>query len=92
MDIVDIVDRMLECYSLQVSLQITKTLLQELEQKKLINFLEDLQIESKFIVECSHLQAHNTVFPQQNMWKDVLNMYYLTLIWVVGAYLRPTCS
>lgn len=47
MDIVDIVDRMLECYSLQVSLQITKTLLQELEQKKLINFLEDLQIENE---------------------------------------------
>lgn len=47
MDIVDIVDRMLECYSLRVSLQITKTVLQELEQKRLVDFLADLEIQNE---------------------------------------------
>lgn len=47
MDIVDIVDRMLECYSLQVSLQITKTVLLQLEQKRLVDFLEDLEIQNE---------------------------------------------
>ncbi|XP_020789223.2 protein NLRC3 [Boleophthalmus pectinirostris] len=47
MDIVDIVDRMLECYSLRVSLQITKTLLRELELKRLVDFLENLELQNE---------------------------------------------
>ncbi|XP_072301766.1 NACHT, LRR and PYD domains-containing protein 3 [Eucyclogobius newberryi] len=46
MDIVDIVDRMLERYSLRVCLQMTKTLLRELELKRLVDFLEDLEIQN----------------------------------------------
>ncbi|KAK2881843.1 hypothetical protein Q8A73_022353 [Channa argus] len=34
MDMVNLVDRLLECYNLEVSLQITKTLLEEMEQNK----------------------------------------------------------
>lgn len=51
MDIVDIVDRMLECYSLRVCLQITKTVLQQLEQKRLVDFLEDLEMENEVYYE-----------------------------------------
>lgn len=47
MDIVDIVDRMLECYSLRVSLQITKAVLQQLEQKRLVGHLEDLETQNE---------------------------------------------
>lgn len=47
MDIVDIVDRMLECYSLQVSLQITKTVLLQLEQQRLVDYLDDLEIQNQ---------------------------------------------
>lgn len=47
MDIVDIVDRMLECYSLQVCLQITKTVLLQLEQKWLVGFLENIEIQNE---------------------------------------------
>uniref|UniRef100_A0A3B3ZF45 NACHT domain-containing protein n=1 Tax=Periophthalmus magnuspinnatus TaxID=409849 RepID=A0A3B3ZF45_9GOBI len=53
LDIVDIVDRMLECYSLRVSLQITKTLLQELELKRLVDFLENLKIQNEVRYELS---------------------------------------
>lgn len=47
MDIVDIVDRMLECYSLQVCLQVTKKVLQELEISRLPEFLDDLIIQNE---------------------------------------------
>lgn len=47
MDIVDIVDRMLECYSVRVSLQITKAVLLQLEQKRLIDHLENLEKETE---------------------------------------------
>ncbi|KAK7925568.1 hypothetical protein WMY93_007878 [Mugilogobius chulae] len=53
MDIVDIVDRMLECYSLRVSLQITKTLLQALEAKRLVDFLEDMERQNEVRFELS---------------------------------------
>lgn len=47
MDIVEIVDRLLQCYSLRVSLQITKAVLLQLEQKRLVGFLEDLEMENE---------------------------------------------
>lgn len=47
MDIVDIVDKMLECYSPRVSLQITKAVLLKLEQQNLVDYLEDLEIENE---------------------------------------------
>ncbi|XP_034539854.1 protein NLRC3 [Notolabrus celidotus] len=47
MDMVDLVDRMLECYSLEVSLQITKFLLEEMELKKLINHLQTLCLRNE---------------------------------------------
>ncbi|XP_074467755.1 NACHT, LRR and PYD domains-containing protein 6 [Sebastes fasciatus] len=47
MDMVDLVDRLLECYSLEVSLQITKTLLEEIEQKKMIDYLQTLCIRNE---------------------------------------------
>ncbi|XP_070773509.1 NACHT, LRR and PYD domains-containing protein 3 [Enoplosus armatus] len=47
MDMVDLVDRLLECYNLEVSLQITKTLLKEIGQKKLVDFLQTLCIRNE---------------------------------------------
>lgn len=47
MDIVDLVDRLLECYSLEVSLQITKTLLEELGQKRMVDYLHTLCIRNE---------------------------------------------
>lgn len=47
MDMVDLVDRLLECYDLEVSMQITKTLLEAIGQKKLVKFLETLCLRSK---------------------------------------------
>ncbi|XP_073336168.1 NLR family CARD domain-containing protein 3 [Pagrus major] len=47
MDMVDLVDRLLECFDLEVSLQITKTLLEAISQKKLVRFLETLCIRNE---------------------------------------------
>nr|XP_020491166.1 NLR family CARD domain-containing protein 3-like [Labrus bergylta] len=47
MDLLDLVDRLLECYSLEVSMQITKTLLQEIGFKKLVNYLQTLCIRNE---------------------------------------------
>ncbi|XP_074528958.1 NLR family CARD domain-containing protein 3 [Halichoeres trimaculatus] len=47
MDIVALVDRLLECYSLEVSLQITTTLLEKLERKKLVDYLQTLRIRNE---------------------------------------------
>lgn len=47
MDMVDLVDRLLECYGLEVSLQITKTLLEEIGQKKMVDYLQTLCIRNE---------------------------------------------
>lgn len=47
MDMVDLVDRLLECYDLEVSLQITRTLLEEMELKNIIDFLQTLCIRNE---------------------------------------------
>ncbi|XP_030293584.1 NLR family CARD domain-containing protein 3 [Sparus aurata] len=47
MDMVDLVDRLLECYDLEVSMQITKTLLEAIGQKKLVKFLETLCLRNE---------------------------------------------
>uniref|UniRef100_A0AAV2JE89 Uncharacterized protein n=1 Tax=Knipowitschia caucasica TaxID=637954 RepID=A0AAV2JE89_KNICA len=46
MDIVNVVDRLLECYGLQ-SLQITKTRLRDLELRRLVDFLDDLELQNE---------------------------------------------
>ncbi|XP_076606631.1 NLR family CARD domain-containing protein 3 [Chaetodon auriga] len=55
MDMVDLVDRLLECYSLDVSLQITKSLLEEIEQKKLVEYLQTLCIRNEVRHELSEI-------------------------------------
>ncbi|XP_018547591.1 NLR family CARD domain-containing protein 3 isoform X1 [Lates calcarifer] len=47
MDMVDLVDRLLECFSLEVSMQITKTLLEEMGQKKMVDYLQTLCIRNE---------------------------------------------
>ncbi|CAJ1064158.1 protein NLRC3 [Xyrichtys novacula] len=47
MDIVDLVDRLLECYSLEVSLQITRSILEEMERKKLVDYLKTLCLRNE---------------------------------------------
>lgn len=47
LDLVDLVDRLLECFNQELSLQITKKLLEKMKLKKLVNHLEMLCIRSK---------------------------------------------
>ncbi|KAM6911116.1 NACHT, LRR and PYD domains-containing protein 3 [Lycodopsis pacificus] len=47
LDMVDLVDRLLECFNLEFSLQITKTLLQDIGQTKIIDYLETLCIKNE---------------------------------------------
>ncbi|XP_068187584.1 protein NLRC3 [Antennarius striatus] len=49
MDVVDIVDQLLESYSLGESLQITKTLLEEIGQKRLFNYLQTLCVRNEVL-------------------------------------------
>ncbi|KAK5859150.1 hypothetical protein PBY51_003237 [Eleginops maclovinus] len=52
-DLVDLVDRLLECYNLEVSLQITKTLLEALMQRRLVKLLQSLCIRNEVRYELS---------------------------------------
>uniref|UniRef100_G3QAM8 FISNA domain-containing protein n=1 Tax=Gasterosteus aculeatus TaxID=69293 RepID=G3QAM8_GASAC len=47
MDMVDLVDRLLECFSLDVSLHITKILLEEIGKNTMIDYLQTLCIRTK---------------------------------------------
>uniref|UniRef100_UPI0037E782C1 protein NLRC3 n=1 Tax=Semicossyphus pulcher TaxID=241346 RepID=UPI0037E782C1 len=47
MDLLDLVDRLLERYNLEVSLQITKTLLEEMGLKKMVDYLQTLCIRNE---------------------------------------------
>lgn len=46
-DLVDLVDRLLQCYSLENSFQITKTVLAEMGKKKLVEYVDTLCLRSK---------------------------------------------
>lgn len=46
MDMVDLVDRLLECYDREVSLQVTKALLEEMDKHRLVEYLQDLRTRS----------------------------------------------
>ncbi|KAM9846992.1 NLR family CARD domain-containing protein 3 [Aulostomus maculatus] len=46
-DIVDMVDKMLTCYSLEVSLQITRTVLEEIGGKKAVDYLGTLCLQNE---------------------------------------------
>ncbi|KAA8587092.1 hypothetical protein FQN60_000928, partial [Etheostoma spectabile] len=47
MDMVDLVDRLLECHDLELSLQITETLLGEIGQKDMIDYLRTLCLRNE---------------------------------------------
>ncbi|KAI4813672.1 hypothetical protein KUCAC02_002905 [Chaenocephalus aceratus] len=47
LDLVDLVDRLLECYNLEVSLQITKTLLESLKERRLVKLLQSLCLRNE---------------------------------------------
>lgn len=47
MDILDLVDRMLECFDLELSLRITETVLAEIGQKRVVAYLQTLRVLSK---------------------------------------------
>lgn len=53
MDMVDLVDRLLECYNLEVSLQITKKLLEEMGHNKMVDYIQTLCLRSKYTPACS---------------------------------------
>ncbi|KAF7656032.1 hypothetical protein LDENG_00047140 [Lucifuga dentata] len=47
MDLVDLVDRLLECYGLEVSMQVTKTLLEEMRKSKMVEYLQTLCLRNE---------------------------------------------
>ncbi|KAK1882717.1 Rho GTPase-activating protein 7 [Dissostichus eleginoides] len=47
LDLVDLVDRLLECYNLEVSLQITKTLLESIKERRLVKCLQSLCLRNE---------------------------------------------
>uniref|UniRef100_A0A8D3AYF3 NACHT domain-containing protein n=1 Tax=Scophthalmus maximus TaxID=52904 RepID=A0A8D3AYF3_SCOMX len=47
MDLVDLVDRLLEFYNLDMSLQITKTVLEDMGQKKMVAYLQTLCLRNE---------------------------------------------
>lgn len=51
MDMLDIVDRLLQCYSIEVAMQITRALLEEMGQKKMVKYLHTLCLRSKYTPE-----------------------------------------
>lgn len=90
MDIVDVVDRMLECYSLRVSLQITKTVLQQMEHKRLVDFLEDLEIQNEVDYELrERLKNMYGVFECPGGEKRPLGEVYTDLRIVKGGNKGP---
>lgn len=63
MDMVDVVDRVLECYSLRVSLQITRCTLMDLELFRMVDYLDTLCIQNEVRYElCQTLkEKYSTV-------------------------------
>lgn len=63
LDMVDLVDRLLECYDLQGSLQLTKVLLEEMGLSRLVCFLQDLCIlhEVRFELRRSLKERYGSV-------------------------------
>ncbi|XP_029925220.1 NLR family CARD domain-containing protein 3 [Myripristis murdjan] len=53
MDMVDLVDRLLECYDREVSLQVTKALLEEMDKHRLVEYLQDLRARNEVRFELS---------------------------------------
>lgn len=49
MDMLDLVDRLIECYNLQMSLLITKNLLQEMGLKNLVEYIHTSCFRSKYL-------------------------------------------
>ncbi|XP_053188062.1 protein NLRC3 [Scomber japonicus] len=47
MDLLDLVDRLLECYNLEISLKLTKYVLEEIGKKKMVDYLQSLCIRNE---------------------------------------------
>lgn len=60
MDQVDLVDRLLECFSLELSVQITKTILAKMNKKKEVDRLRDMCTRSKYICSLNVLLLTTT--------------------------------
>ncbi|XP_067347692.1 protein NLRC3 isoform X2 [Channa argus] len=86
MDMVNLVDRLLECYNLEVSLQITKTLLEEMEQNKLVDYIQTLCLRNEVKYDLSEslkrtygevcLDLDNT--GEKRPFDDVFTNLYIT--------------
>ncbi|XP_041751032.1 NLR family CARD domain-containing protein 3-like [Coregonus clupeaformis] len=86
MDMVDLVDRLLECYDLEVALQLTKALLKDMDLKRLADYLTDLCKKNEVRYELRHtlLRKYSSMyegFAQQGEHKafdSVFNELYIT--------------
>lgn len=85
-DLVDLVDRLLECYGLEVSLQITKSLLEEIGQKRMVNYLQTLCIRNEVRHDLSETLKRmyaevcedSTMHGEKRPFDDVFTNLYIT--------------
>ncbi|GLD46944.1 protein NLRC3-like isoform X1 [Lates japonicus] len=81
MDMVDLVDRLLECFSLEVSMQITKTLLEEMGQKKMVDYLQTLCIRNEVrhdLSETLRRKYCEVCEEERKPFDDVFTKLYIT--------------
>ncbi|XP_041741705.1 uncharacterized protein LOC121573640 [Coregonus clupeaformis] len=86
MDMVDLVDRLLECYDLEVALQLTKALLKDMGLKRLADFLTDIckRNEVRYELRLTLLRKYSSMhegFAQQGDHKafdSIFNELYIT--------------
>lgn len=52
MDLLDLVDRLIECYDLEIALKLTKHVLEEIGKKKMVDHLQTQCIRSKYAAVC----------------------------------------
>ncbi|KAM3601854.1 uncharacterized protein V6R79_020030 [Siganus canaliculatus] len=85
LDLVDLVDRLLECYSLEVSIKITETLLQEIGLRKLVDYLQTLRIRNEVRYDVSETLKNkyavhevSSVPGETRLFQDIYTDLYMT--------------
>uniref|UniRef100_UPI003AB053FC NLR family CARD domain-containing protein 3 n=1 Tax=Centroberyx gerrardi TaxID=166262 RepID=UPI003AB053FC len=90
MDMVDLVDRLLECYDLEVSLQLTKALLEEMRLHHLIRYLQDLRIKNEVRFELSvtlkrkYGEVQEAMQAEKQTLDSLFTNLYITTTWDNG--------
>ncbi|XP_067085008.1 protein NLRC3 [Osmerus mordax] len=86
MDMVDLVDRLLECYDLEVALQLTKALLKDRGLTKLVTYIEDLILKNEVRYELKQAlkTKYNSAYEglanqgEQKVFDSIFTELYIT--------------